>query len=77
MQVANLRFLLRDDAIIRVLEEDNLPYKKQRFLLFAVQKNSKLELSKSAKSAVSNALYFLEYSFSLNGLWYIIKSYDL
>ena len=49
MQVANLRFLLRDDAIIRVLEEDNLPYKKQRFLLFAVQKNSKLELSKSAK----------------------------
>ena len=38
MQVANLRFLLRDDAIIRVLEEDNLPYKKQRFLLFAVQK---------------------------------------
>ena len=76
MQVANLRFLLRDDAIIRVLEEDNLPYKKQRFLLFAVQKNSKLELSKSAKSAVSNALYFLEYSFSLNGLYYIIKSYD-
>lgn len=62
MQVANLRFLLRDDAIIRVLEEDNLPYKKQRFLLFAVKKNSKLELSKSAKSAVSNALYFVEYS---------------
>lgn len=76
MQVANLRFLLRDDAVIRVLEEDNLPYKKQRFLLFAVQKNSKLELSKSPKSAVSNALYFLEYSFGLNGLDYIIKNYD-
>lgn len=76
MQVANLRFLLRDDAIIRVLEGENLPYKKERFLLFAVLKNSKLELSKSQKGAVSNALYFVEYTFSLNGLDYTIKNYD-
>lgn len=76
MQVANLRFLLRDNSVISCLEQDSLPYFKERITEFVALKNNEKILQTNAKNAISNALMSTKYSFKLNGLDYIIKDYD-
>lgn len=76
MQVANLRFLLRNNAVISCLEQDSLPYFKQRITQYVSIKNDEKILQKSPKNSISNPLIFTRYNFTLNGLDYIIENYD-
>lgn len=76
MQVANLRFLLRDNSVISCLEQDSLPYFREKITEFVALKNNEKILQTTALNALSNALISTKYSFKLNGVEYIIKDYD-